>query len=142
MNSVHLIEESPTEPPKHQFICRDSSLSSGFVSYIKASLVGLELLLLSLSHLSEFVNDPLKGKHLRLFFIIYCRMIKVIYCNRSKLTFLSVSSTDIEVLRTTSVAEKQNQLYDPVSVTPSFDNKIMMMIIYIVQQEQYMSERK
>lgn len=60
MNSIHLREESPTEAPRHQFICRDSSLSSGFVSYIKASLDGLELLLLSSSHLSEFVNDPLK----------------------------------------------------------------------------------
>lgn len=67
MNSVHLIEESPTEAPRHQFIYRDSSLSSGFVGHIKASL-GLELLLLSLSHLSECVNDPLKGKHSRLFF--------------------------------------------------------------------------
>lgn len=68
MNSVQLIEESPPEAPRHQLIYRDSSLSSGFVGVIKAGLDGLELLLLSLSRWSEFVNDPLKGKHSRLFF--------------------------------------------------------------------------
>lgn len=69
MNSVHLMEESPREAPRNQLIYRDSSLSSGFVSYIKVSLDALELLLLSLSHLSEFVNNPVKGKHLRLFLL-------------------------------------------------------------------------
>ena len=111
-DSVRLIGQSPTEAPRHQFIYRESPLSSGFASCIKVSPNGLQLLLLSLTHLSEFVNGPPKGKHFRLFlfisFFFKCRTIKVMYCNRSKRTFLSVSSPEIKVLRT-RVAEKQNQ---------------------------------
>lgn len=48
MNPVPMIEESPTEARRDQFIDRVSALSSGFVRYIKVSLIALGLLLFSL----------------------------------------------------------------------------------------------